>query len=287
MFLNHKYSRRYSGGGGNPPSTEPKPAAPAAPPAPKADEKPAEKTFTQAELTAVAAKEAGKAQKALMARLGIENEDGITAFLEQQKAIKEAQEKAEADKPELDRLKGESAKSAEKMKASELKIAELEAKVVASALENAVYKIKGYTDEQHELAFLKLEKTVKSVDDIAGAIEDYVKAKPPAESKYALLFCSRISNRHCRDTPTSGANFSTLPFPLILSISAGRAVYPVFVPPFSSKSEKKSVIIAEVTIFNGRCPKRGKIYVLKNLSLVIMVDSLNVPRLLFCLIYHS
>lgn len=139
-----------------------------------------EKSFTQDEVTRIAAKEGKQAKKALMAQLGLKSEDDITSFLEQQKAIKETQEKAEQEKPELERLQGESKTKATRITELEEAAKVRDAELLSLKLNKAIQD-SGYTGDKLELATLRLEKTVKTVDEIEDAVKEYVEKHPIEE----------------------------------------------------------------------------------------------------------
>lgn len=149
-------------------------------PAPEVPAPEALKTFTQEDMNRIAAKEAKLAKQAFLAKGEFKTEAEYDEALAIVKAHKENVAKADAEKPELERLKNEVAKILAEKEAESKARAEADAKLTKIE-RKALLETKGYKGKDLRLAMIEVQELVTEALPFDDALEKYLKENPPAD----------------------------------------------------------------------------------------------------------
>jgi len=123
-----------------------------------------------------------KERAEMLAKLGVKDDTELEATLTYLAEKRQADAQAEADKPEIERIKGE-LETLKTASGESKALAESQAKELdALRLEKAVRE-KGLSGDSAELAVFRIEKLVASGKTVAEAAEEYFTANPPPEPK--------------------------------------------------------------------------------------------------------
>lgn len=148
----------------------------------KQDSKPETKepvTITQDALNAMDAKAKTKGEQSIIKQLGLASKDDIPKLLERLAAIKEAEEKAELEKPELERLSTGMTAAEKRAAEAEARADKLEAEFIVNKRENFL-KEHGFKGRDLKGALVEISEAIENDDDWQEAAEKYVRDNPLA-----------------------------------------------------------------------------------------------------------